>query len=371
MSLRSAAPLPALLAVLLGATLAASALLAAPARAGFGPIDLQSVGSLEQFEAAGEPAISADGEYLAFQGTLDGTSGVWRKDLRPPGQLQLVASGAFAPSISSDGRYVSFTSSAALVHQAHAGSNVYVRDMSIAPTLEGPCSAAREAEGRCPYELASALNGGSEGLTYEGAGAIASGRVSLSTNGREVVFVIEGASNLTSEPGGSTPGTPTPGGQVVVRNLQSHETELVSAERGEPSGQMSERPVAGGAVTPSRQMRTHERTESVLEPGAALSGDGSTVAWLGAHIPAQAPTLSGERQQIEFDDQHAEEDEAYDEPLWRRIADGPAAPTRRMVGGGDPLAPGCPPAGTIEVAACRGPYPELAWEGSRGGQEND
>jgi hypothetical protein len=192
-----------------------------------------------------------------------------------------------------------------------------------------------------------------------------------------VVFVTEGASDLTSrDPSELT----TPPDQVVVRYLNSETTMLVSAERSQSTGQMNdcpaaagaarptECPVAGGAVTPSMQPGFEG---SYLAPGAALSGDGSTVAWLGAHIPAQAPTLNGEHQQIELDDQHSEDDETYDEPLWRRIAEGPTAPTRRMVGGGDPLEPGCPPEGTIEVPACQGPYPRLAWEGTRGGFEHN
>jgi Tol biopolymer transport system component len=376
MSLRPAATVLQALLVLSGAALAAGALLAAPAYAGFGPIQLQSVGPLEQFEEAGEPAISGDDEYLAFQGTLGGVGGVWRRDLQT-GQLQLVAAGASAPSISSEGRYVSFTSSEALLKRAHAGSNVYVRDMASDPAYEGPCTEAMEADGTCPYELASALSGTTEGLTYGDQGAIASGHVSLSADGREVVFVTESASDLTSHDPSELS---TPPDQVVVRYLNSDTTMLVSAERNQSTGRMNECPgaggaatptecpVAGGAVTPSRQPGFEG---SYLAPGAALSGDGSTVAWLGANIPAQAPTLNGERQQIEFDDRHSEGGEAYDEPLWRRIAEGPTVPTRRMVGGGDPLAPGCPPEGTIEVAVCQGPYPRLAWESTRGGDENN
>jgi hypothetical protein len=41
------------------------------------------------------------------------------------------------------------------------------------------------------------------------------------------------------------------------------------------------------------------------------------------------------------------------------VADGPGAPTRRIVGGGDPLAPGCPPGGTLSDPACQGPFPNL------------
>ncbi len=348
--------------------LAGGGLLALPAHAAFGPIYLQSVGEFEQFEEAGESAISANGEYLAFEGSLGGVAGVWLKDLRSGSQPQLIARGATAPSISSEGRYVSFTSSEALVKRANTGSNVYVRDMARTPAYVGPCTEAMEADGECPYELASALNGSSEGLTYGSSkeGAIASERVSLSANGREVAFVTESDSDLTShDPSELT----TPPDQVVVRYLNSDITMLVSAERNPTTGAMNECPrtatptecpVAGGAVTPSVQMGTGG-TETL--PGASLSGDGSAVAWLGANIAAQAPTLNGEGPQIEFDDQRT--DQAYDEPLWRRVGDGPGAPTRRMVGNE------CPAGQTVETPACQGPYPRMAWEGVDGGDETN
>ncbi|MCL2769689.1 MAG: hypothetical protein FWD42_06210 [Solirubrobacterales bacterium] len=349
------------LAGVLASALLAGALLCPRAHASFGPIQIQSLDGLEQAGSASEPAISGDGRYLAFVASFGGNdgvvvTGVYRKDLQT-GQVQLVVAGGSAPSISRDGRYVSFTDATALVSAAKPGSNVYVRDMALDPAYEGPCTQSQEAAGECPYELASALNGSGEGLTYSGAGAVASGRVALSASGREIAFSIQGASNLTSEPSGSTPGTPTPAGQIAVRYLDRRETVLVSAERAQGSGEMTDRPVAAGAF---------------ITPGAALSGDGSTVAWVGAHIPAQAPTLEGERQQIESDDSRpSNQDEAYDEPLWRRIGEGSAAPTRRMVGGGDPLAPGCPPGGTIAIPACQGPYPGLPWEGTRGGDETN
>lgn len=358
---------------------------AAGALANFGPIELQSIGQLEEFESAGESVISGNGRYLAFEGTLAGVRGVYRKDLES-GQVQLVVGGsiyggsvavdASAPSISADGRYVSFTTTAELVKAAHRGSNVYVRDMQLpSPRGGGGCTEEEEQEENgqhCAYELASALNESEEGLSYANerdAGAIASARVALSASGREVAFVIRGSSDLTNhDPSELT----TPSLQVVVRYLDSDTTTLVSqtlASLGSPTPE----PVPGGAVTPSVQFQTGKdggTGEGAMLPGASLSADGSTVAWLGAHIPAQAPTLSDERQTIEKDDEANKIEEHYDEPLWRRIADGPAAPIRRMVGGGDPLAPGCPSEGTLAVKACQGPYPELDSQG-RGGEETN
>ncbi len=232
------------------ALLAAAAALLGPgtAAADFGPIQLVSKSAGEQAAAALAPAITADGRYLAFQGTIGGLRGVFRKDLETGAVATVAAGSAYeakapgadsgAPSISADGRYVSFTTKAPLdpADDTQPGSSdVYVADMS---TPSPPA-----------YELASALDGSQAGLAYEGAGgSVASGRVALSADGREVVFVTTAKSDLTSGPGGSTEGTPTPAGQVVLRDLDTMETTLVSAERDPGTGAMTDLPVPGGAV---------------------------------------------------------------------------------------------------------------------------
>jgi Tol biopolymer transport system component len=305
---------------------AALALLApATARADFGPIQLVSKSAGEQAAAAQASAISANGRYLAFEGTIGGLRGIFRKDLET-GAMEPVAAGSAyeskapkadssAPSISADGRFVSFTTKTQLSPDdpQTASSDAYVADMSADPPT---------------YELASALDGSSQGLTYSGAGgAVASGRVALSADGREVVFVTTAASNLTSGPGGSTEGIQTPAGQVVLRDLDTEETTLVSAEHDPETGAMTGLPVTGGALIAKPQLP--------LFLGASLSADGSTVAWLGANIHEQVPLLPGESA---IAGENGSSPFPYVEPLWRRIADGPEAPTRRVVGG-DPSAP--------------------------------
>jgi WD40-like Beta Propeller Repeat len=308
--------------------LAACLACVASAKASLGPIRLVSKSPFEQAGSASATALSADGRYLAFQGEIGGQSGVFREQVES-GAIAAVAAGgssevgtptdAVAPSISADGRYVSFTTKAPLdpVHDANAASDVYVADMASSPPS---------------YELASALDGSAAGLSYSGGsgGSQASGRVALSADGREVVFVTTADSNLTSEPGGSAEGVPTPAGQVALRDLDTEATTLVSAERDSETGAMTERPVIGGAVILKFALPRLA--------GAALSADGTTVAWLGAHLPAQVPLLAGEKATIEeLDTANAL---PYDEPLWRRVADGHAAPTRRVVGGDDPPFPG-------------------------------
>ncbi len=86
--------------------------------------------------------------------------------------------------------------------------------------------------------------------------------------------------------------------------------------------------------------------------GASISADGSTVAWMGQDIAVQAQTLLGEALPAR-----------YTEPLWRRIAEGPEAPTRRITGGSDPAAPACFASGETALAEpasaadpCEGPF---------------
>lgn len=308
--------------------LALAALLApGTASAEFGPIQLVSTSAGEQADEASAPAISADGRYLAFRGTIGGLRGVFRKDLESGAVMPVAAGSAYeagapgldssAPSISADGRYISFTTKTPLDHAddgpGSSDSDVYVADMSV------PSSPT--------YELASALDGSQEGLSYEGSGgSAASGRVALSGDGREVVFYTTARSDLTSGPGGSTEGTPTPAGQVVLRNLETMRTTLVSARL--EAGAMTDLPVPGGAMI--------EKPQLPLLKGAALSADGSTAAWLGANLQSQVPLLSGETGAISAE--NGTSPFPYDEPLWRRVADGPEAPTRRIVAG-DPSSP--------------------------------
>jgi Tol biopolymer transport system component len=319
-------------ALLAGAALVAASLavLAAPAAAEPGPVRLVSKSATEQAALAVTPALSADGRYLVFRGTIGGLSGIFREELAS-GAIEPVVAGtavpagpgadASSPSISADGRYVSFTTRAQLdpADDPEASSHdVYVADMASAPPT---------------YQLASAADGSPASL---GGDSAASPRVALSADGREVVFVN--------------------GGQVYLRRLDTAQTILVSAARDPLSGEMEpDVPVPGGAVVELNGMP--EAT------GAALSADGTTVAWLGTHLPAQVPLLGDERAKIQAEDASPI---PYDEPLWRRVADGPTTPTRRVVGGGDPLAPGCPTDGTLADPACQGPFPEITAKGESG-----
>jgi len=323
-------------------------------------------GHAQQADYAHAPAISGDGRFVAFDGSVGGVTGVWRRDIAT-GAVDPVSVGeggtpqgsARLPSISEDGRYVSFTTLAKLVEgDRNESPDVYVRDMSLSESAPGA------------FTLASAINGGEESLTYlttepAAFGSLAAGRSAISADGRRVVFVTTTVSNLV-EPHE----TNTPALQVAVRDLDTKQTELVSAAYDPSTGMPKVRLVNGvnqdepvptndagyGAVFPgvNRAPRFPLIPPLATVPvGASISADGSTVTWLGQEIEKQAAVLPAEP--------HMRPE--YTEPLWRRIADGALAPTRRVTGGGDPASPACAASGERGLTQpptlsdpCQGPF---------------
>lgn len=316
-------------------------LTASGARADFTADTLISGSSTVESDYAFEPAISADGRYVAFTGSQAGVPGIYRKDLRT-GALDFVAGGdAGAPSISADGRLISFTTTAT-APATGAGqqcSRVYVRDMSRDPGANGA------------YTLVSAVDGGTRSLAYAGSsmpgcpggGSSAAAGAALSGDGTKVVFTVVGASNLL---GGT--GAATPPAQVALRDLSTRHTTLVSQTAASLAGTPAAVPSGAAVTDTSTGSGTNAGTANALpgDSSAAISADGTTVAWLGINIPAQAPAAAG--------DAPTGHPNEYDEPLWRRVGDGPQAPTRRVLGGDDPVGP-CP-------GGCPGPL-DTQWDG--------
>ncbi len=372
----------------------------------FGPIQLVSDGLVsfaggqprpEQALYAHDPVISGDGRYVVFDGYFGGRSGVWRRELQPPYSLQPVAVGQVAaggeaclqgspcdaelPSVSENGQYVSFTTTARLDPGiSDGGTNVYVRNMEVSESQPCPEEQSLHPAQPCPYALASAANGSAQGLTFEedGSGeygAVASGRSAISADGQEVVFVTTARSDLVG------PGTPAL--QVAVRNLASAETELVSTEYDPQTGRaIPNRPASvtengityGAAYSPQFQPpyfpfwnRAYSLPPAV---GASISADGTTVAWMGRVIDRQARMLPGETVLP-----------SYAEPLWRRIAEGPLAPTRRVTGGSQPEYPACVASGESALPTglaaqtledpCQGPFAVEAKDGVWAGSVGD
>jgi Tol biopolymer transport system component len=314
-------------------------------------ISLVSVNESEQADRAEHPALSLSGRYVAFDGSFGGVSGVWRKEL-PNGPVEAVAVGAEntasgeskLPSISADGRYVSFTTTERLdeKNDSNNGPDVYVRDMDM--PAGGPCPAQRNEETEpCPFKLASAVDGSAQGLSYKygsqseesAVGALAAGRSALSADGRYVAFVTTAVSNLA--------GAETPPLQVAVRDLQQQRTYLVSAKYDAATGREEVNPetqrdvpvptAEGGKVGAAFDGGSIPRFQ-FLEPdaGASISADGTTVTWLAQQVAQQAPTLP---------EGDTADEAVHAEPLWRRWQEGPLAPVRRVTGGSDPLNPAC------------------------------
>ncbi|MCL2769505.1 MAG: hypothetical protein FWD42_05265, partial [Solirubrobacterales bacterium] len=289
-----------------------------------------------QFSEADSPAFSGDGRYVAFHGSVAGISGVYRRDLQSgevapvavaePADPAISAPDATAPSISEDGRYVAFTSAAALDPEDDTGSGcpqVYRRDMDVPASQPGA------------YTLVAALDKSAMGLTYARHceptqsprelaldGSQAAGGVAMSADGQRVVFTVLDRSNLTGEANGEPT---TPARQVAVRDLATQTTTLVSAT---PAGQ----PVAGGGAYPSLasepEGRTLDERDQPAASSAAISADGSTVAWQGTNVPEQLPSATDVAAGVGKEDVDREV-----EPLWRRVTDGPAATTRRLLAG--------------------------------------
>ncbi len=317
----------------------------------FGPISLVSENPLQQVDYAHDTAVSADGRFVSFDGSFGGITGVWRRDLAS-GAVELVAGGdAQLPSISADGRYISFTTTARLTPgDANESPDVYVRDMDV-PSAQA-CTAEAEAP-PCSFTLVSAVEGPSEAaLSYPPSselGARAAGRTAISADGRKVVFVTTAVSNLA--------GPNTPPMQVALRDLDARTTTLVSAAApngGEPKPVSAEEggKIYGAVYANGAPFRAVESYGQSAAFGASISADGSTVAWLGVNIGQQAAVLPGEALVPR-----------YTEPLWRRIADGPAAPTLRVSGGADPLNPACIASGETALPPtpslsdpCQGPF---------------
>jgi hypothetical protein len=385
--------------VLFVASLASTAtLLLGCASAGadvFGTTSLVSVSPLEQADYAHDPAISGNGRYVVFDGSIGGVTGVWRRELRPDegvlsheGNVEEVAGGdAELPSISENGQYVSFTTNEGRelpnitdglpdpVHRIGEGPtvespNVYVRDMDEAPSEPGafePVSAVSGSDETLTYEYAAEGEGENEksqrDTETEDWGAEAAGRSAISDDGREVAFVTTAVSNLD--------GAGTPALEVAVRYLETKTTELVSVEYNPATGQPAIDEETGlpepvPAETQSQETYGAAYSEKGAPPrfapvkpyevmptiGASISGDGTTVAWLGQEVGEQTATLPAETLAPR-----------YGEPLWRRIADGVLEPTRRVTGGSDPTNPACVASGEAALPSndplsdpCQGPF---------------
>ncbi len=334
-------------AVALGLLLFALAA-AAPAHADYMSAQLLSGTSDQQFTSAASPAVAAGGGYVAFQGTLGAITGIWRRNLQT-GAVELVAGtqtgngaalsapDAAGPSISVDGRYVAFTTTADLDSanepSADAGCpEVYVRDMDLS------------ASDSAAYTLVAALNGTTTGITFGGscgrssqsfavAGAQAAPAVALSDSGGDVkvAFTLLSSSDIEGT------GTTTDPSQVVVRDVTAKTTTVISvtpAAQPTPGGGAypSTTTLAGGAARPGVGISGTARPPT--DSTAAISADGTTVAWLGTEVLSQVPSATDVLTDVAdaFGGGNSSDPGGAEiEPLWRRYADGAGAVTKRLL----------------------------------------
>lgn len=294
-------------------------------------------------------AISADGRYVVIQTRSRNffadddpdppgafrSGGLFRYDLQTralekvaDGSLfddkdpkhPLILRGATNPSVSGNGRYVAFSTAQQFVAaDTNDNVDVYVRDMDV------------PVEMASAFDLVSAKDGsdvpaayGPPGAPFPGGnpGADVTRGAAISLDGSKVVFrTTESASDLPGQAGLETPGF-----QVFVRDRVANTTTLVTRTMG--SGEP-----AGGAIG-----------------AAGISGDGTTVVWTGQNAPLQTVFVNGENTDLP----------GFSYYLWRRIADGLSAPTRRITGVSDPDDPGCAPSGPVlfdefTTGPCYGP----------------
>jgi hypothetical protein len=294
-------------------------------------------------------AISADGRYVVIQTRSRNffadsdpdppgkfrSGGLFRFDLRTRALAKvadgsvfdeedpkhpLIVRGATNPSVSGSGRFVAFSTAQQLV-AADANDNVdiYLRDMDV------PIGTASA------FDLVSAKDGGDVPASYGppdtplpggNPGAEVTRGEAISLDGSKVAFRTAGsASDLPDRPVVETPGF-----QVFVRDRVANTTTLVTRTMG--SGEP-----AGGAVG-----------------SAGISGDGSTVVWTGQNAPLQTAFVNGEPTDLP----------GFSYYLWRRIANGPGAPTQRITGVSDPEDPACNPPSPVlfdefSTGPCYGP----------------
>ena len=195
---------------------------------------------------AADAKITPSGRYVVFRspatnlvpGDTNDTEDVFVRD-RFTGKTERASldstgaqlpGGGTSPSISADGRYVTFTG-----HDSRGSSQVFLRDRTAGTTRQ---------------------------VSVSGTGAAAngmSGRAALSANGRYLAFE-SAATNLVPGSGGQ---------QIYVRDLQAGTTTLVSVSTaGKPGNSVSFFP----SVTDTGAVAFQSLAHNLLPPGVTSTG---------------------------------------------------------------------------------------------------
>ena len=222
----------------------------------FGSISLVSASPTEQADYAHDPAISGNGRYVVFDGSIGGVTGVWRRELRyengvisHEGNVEEVAGGDADAAVDQQGRAVRqlHDQRRQRTPQHHRrparprartrrrepvveSPNVYVRNMDVAPSEAGA------------FEIVSAVNGSTEPLTLRIRRARQRHGRRTAPRGRKLKNMDRSRRVARRSPKAdarwrssrrprriwTAPATPPL--EVAVRNLEHHTTELVSVE---------------------------------------------------------------------------------------------------------------------------------------------
>ena len=207
-------------------------------------------------------SISADERYVAFASSAtnlvegadangraedvyvaDLASGSVRRASTDSSGVQASAGSSFAPSISDDGRFIAFTSSARLDPATGdptvAALNIYVKDLLTGVTTRGSVGEGGRAV---------------DGASYSPA---------ISGDGRYLAFVSE-ATNLVKKHNGSA--TPN----VYVRDLATNVTELISRT---PSGHAGNGPSGHPSISADGRIVVFQSDASDLTCGERCALD--------------------------------------------------------------------------------------------------
>ncbi|MBJ7457962.1 MAG: hypothetical protein JHD02_02110 [Thermoleophilaceae bacterium] len=328
---------------------------------------LSAAPAFQSSSEATNPVVSKDGHYEFFvsRSSLLSPSapngGVFRKNLwNDSAPLDVVAaqpSGLTNPncgipigpgsfiSTSENGRHVAFsTSENGLVSADNNGRrDVYVRDMNT-------------AIGAGAFELVSAANGASGAPTYSLTdlaggtdvpvpatddclyGAELPGQNSMSSDGRRVLFSNTAFTTISSSQGVST----APGNLWARTTGSAQKTELVTKVAYKVDWKLGANspnpPVKIGGPLPDQEYFDSDSFSPVrFKTLASISGDGSAVVWGGPFARYQTAYNAAENKSF------APGNFQFVNYLYRRIADGATAKTRRALSWADVDDPNCDP----------------------------
>lgn len=280
----------------LGALAVAAATLAGAAIAAAGPterVDVSSSGGQADAGSAGRPALSADGNLVAFTsaatnlipGVTGGRDNVYLHS-RSSGGLELVSvtpdggepNGASSnPDLSADGRYIAFQTAATDLVPGGPAAEVVVYDRVAHTTTPVSVAGKRAADGQNP---------------------------SISDDGRYVAFQSD---NPDLAQGAKGTGNPP---YVYVRDLAKQKTMLVSVDgAGKFLGNFSRNPAISGngryVAFQSNLVSGTANGSSVfvhdLQTGSTVEVSVNSAGDTAARGDASAPSISSDGRYIAFD----------------------------------------------------------------------